>query len=225
MSRKPTPLFSWDNIDTIFLDLDGTLLDKYYDDYFWEHYVPKAYAKKHKVDQEDCRKLLLATYKSIESTLQWTDLDYWSDRLDMDIEALKKEIIHLVDIHPHVLDFLQHTSDMGKPTYLVTNAHPKTLAVKLGKIQIHESFTQIICSQDVGLAKEQVEFWDGLQEIQQFDKDSTLFVDDTEKVLDSAHSYGIKHLIHIAKPSSKLPSQFSTNYPSIENFQTLLFHG
>ncbi|MFT5726072.1 MAG: HAD superfamily hydrolase (TIGR01509 family) [Desulforhopalus sp.] len=225
MSKYHTPLFSWDSIDKIFLDLDGTLLDKYYDDYFWEHYVPKAYAKKHKVNPEECRALLLATYKSIENTLQWTDLDYWSDRLDMDIVALKKEIVHLVNIHPHVMEFLKHASDMGKPTYLVTNAHPKTLAVKLGKIKIQDSFTQIICSQDVGMAKEQVEFWEILQTIETFDKDSTLFVDDTERVLDSAHSYGIKNLIHIAKPSSKLPSTFSTNYPSIESFQALLFNG
>lgn len=224
MRTQCTPLFSWDTIDKVFLDLDGTLLDKHYDDYFWEHYVPEAYAVKHKVAPEECRALLLATYKSVESTLQWTDLDYWSDRLDLDIEALKKDIIHLVNIHPHVLDFLQHTLDMGKPTYLVTNAHPKTLAVKLGKIKIDESFTRIICSQDVGMAKEQVEFWDGLQKIEAFAKESTLFVDDTERVLDSAHSYGIKHLIHIAKPSSQLPAHFSKSYPSIENFQALLFN-
>lgn len=223
MTKYHTPLFSWDDIDRIFLDLDGTLLDKYYDDYFWEHYVPKAYATKHKVHPEKCRELLLATYKRVESTLQWTDLDYWSDQLNLDIEALKKEIVHLVNIHPYVLDFLKHASEMEKPIYLVTNAHPKTLGVKLGKIQIQESFSQIICSQDVGMAKEQVEFWTKLQTIQEFDKESTLFVDDTEKVLDSAHSYGIKHLIHIAKPSSKLPSTFSTNYPSIESFQALLF--
>lgn len=223
MTKYHTPLFSWDNIDKIFLDLDGTLLDKYYDDYFWEHYVPKAYATKHKVRPEECRELLIATYKSVENTLQWTDLDYWSDRLDLDIEALKKEIVHLVNIHPHVLEFLQHASDMDKPTYLVTNAHPKALGVKLGKIQIQESFRQIICSQDVGMAKEQVEFWTNLQTIQPFEKESTLFVDDTEKVLDSAHFYGIKHLIHIAKPSTKLPSTYSTKYPSIESFQALLF--
>ena len=223
MGRYHAQFFSWDDIDRIFLDLDGTLLDKYYDDYFWEHYVPNAYATKHKVKPDECRDLLLATYKSVENTLQWTDLDYWSDRLDLDIEALKKEIVHLVNIHPHVLDFLTHVYDMKKPIYLVTNAHPKTLAVKLGKIQIKETFTKIICSQDVGAAKEQVEFWSNLQNIQTFDKETTLFVDDTEKVLDSAHSYGFKHLVHIAKPSSKLPSNFSATYPSIESFKDLLF--
>lgn len=224
MGKEHTELFSWDTIDRIFLDLDGTLLDRYYDDYFWEHYVPKAYAIKHKVKPEECRDLLLATYKSVENTLQWTDLDYWSDRLDLNIVELKREIVHLVNIHPYVTDFFKHVNQMNKPIYLVTNAHPKTLAVKLGKIQIQDAFTRVICSQDVGVAKEQIEFWSNLETIQEFDKKTTLFVDDNEKVLDSAHSYGFKYLVHIAKPSSKLPSSFSTNYPSIESFQDLLFN-
>lgn len=223
MSTYQTQLFSWKHIDRIFLDLDGTLLDKYFDDYFWEQYVPMAYATKHRVQPEECREVLLATYKSIESTLQWTDLDYWSDRLGLDLEALKKEIVHLVNIHPHVMEFLRHAYGMQKPIYLVTNAHPKTLGVKLGKVQIKGSFKKIICSQDVGMAKEQVEFWTKLQQLQAFDKKRTLFVDDTERVLDSAHSYGIKHLVHIAKPSSRLPSTFSSNYPSVESFKDLLF--
>ncbi|MFT5697183.1 MAG: HAD superfamily hydrolase (TIGR01509 family) [Desulforhopalus sp.] len=223
MTKNHTQLFSWDTIEQIFLDLDGTLLDKHYDDYFWEYHVPEMYSQKMGVSPDTCRALLLATYKSVESTLQWTDLDYWSDRLNLDIAALKEEVSHLINIHPHVTDFFEHAKIRNKPLYLVTNAHPKTLAVKLGKIQIAEVFTKIICSQDVGMAKEQVEFWTRLQKIQPYDRDRTLFVDDTEKVLDSARSYGMKHLIHIAKPSSKMAPAFSLNYPSIQNFKSLIF--
>jgi putative hydrolase of the HAD superfamily len=223
MTRQHSPDFSWNTIDRVFLDLDGTLLDKYFDDFFWEEYVPQVYSQKNNVDPEECRQLLVSTYKQVESTLQWTDLNYWSERLDLDIAALKDEIAHLIKIRPFVTEFLEHIKDRGKEIHLVTNAHPKTLEVKLGKIQIGDAFKRIICSQDVGHAKEQVEFWDTLQTIQPFHKERTLFVDDTERVLDSARAYGLKHLIHIAKPSSKLPPVFSGNYPSIESFRDLLF--
>jgi len=223
MTKNLSKPFSWEDIDRIFLDLDGTLLDKYYDDYFWEHYVPEIYSRKNNVEPDTCRELLLATYKSVQNTLQWTDLNYWSDRLGLDIGALKSEIVHLVDIHPHVRDFFSHAGRLNKELYLVTNAHPKALEVKLGKIDIAGVFDKIICSQDVGFAKEQVEFWTELQEIQRFDKETTLFVDDTERVLDSAKEYGFRHLIHIAKPSSKLAPRYSTQYPSIDNFKTLIF--
>lgn len=223
MTKTFTKPFFWENIDKIFLDLDGTLLDKHFDDYFWEQYVPEVYSKKNGVEPQQCKDLLLATYKSVENTLAWTDLDYWSERLELDLPALKKKVDHLVAIHPHVIDFFQHVKGKNKELYLVTNAHPKALKVKFNRVDIAHYFKQIICSQDVGAAKEQSEFWHKLQGIRSFDKSRTLFVDDTEKVLDSANSYGFKHLIHIAKPSSKLEARYSLTYPSVDGFKALLY--
>ena len=37
---------NWDNIDTVLLDLDGTLLDLNFDLEFWLEYIPKVYSKK-----------------------------------------------------------------------------------------------------------------------------------------------------------------------------------
>lgn len=217
------PDFSWDHIDIVFLDMDGTLLDKYYDDYFWEQYVPEAYAAKNQLDRADAGKLLLDVYRSVENTLQWTDLDYWSDRLGLDIEALKREISHLINIHPHIIEYLQYMQSVRKKMYLVTNAHPKTLAIKMEQVGLAGWFEQLICSVEVGAAKEQPEFWPKLQQLLPYDKKRTLFADDTEKVLDSAGKFGIQHLVHIAKPSSRLPVQFSRRYQSISNFQELIF--
>jgi putative hydrolase of the HAD superfamily len=221
--KQIPPDFSWDLIDFVFLDMDGTLLDKYYDDYFWEHFVPEVYAAKNGLDIADARDLLLKTYRSVENTLQWTDLDYWSDRLRLDIVALKREISHLVNIHPHIIDYFEYMRRIGKKLYLVTNAHPKTLEVKMEQVNIENWFEQLICSKEVGAAKEQPEFWHKLQQILPYDAQRTLFADDTEKVLHSARAFGIRHLIHIAKPSSRLPAQFSEHYQSIENFQELMF--
>ncbi|NOR22869.1 MAG: HAD hydrolase-like protein [Desulforhopalus sp.] len=221
--KQILPEFSWDQIDCVFLDMDGTLLDKYYDDYFWEHFVPEVYAAKNQVDIADARKLLLKTYQSVENTLQWTDLHYWSDRLGLDIVALKREISHLVNIHPHIIDYFKHMQKMEKKLYLVTNAHPKALKVKMEQVPIENWFQRLICSEEVGIAKEQPEFWHKLQHLLPYDKERTLFADDTEKVLHSAREYGIQHLIHIAKPSSRLPVKFSVHYQSIVNFQELIF--
>jgi putative hydrolase of the HAD superfamily len=217
------PNFSWEAIDTVFLDMDGTLLDKYYDDYFWEHYVPMAYAAKNHLDIVDAGKLLQNTYRSVENTLQWTNLDYWSDRLGLDIVALKREISHLIDSHPYIIDYFEYMQKIGKTLYLVTNAHPKSLEVKMEQVKLDGWFARVVCSVEVGAAKEQPEFWPRLQQLLAYDKERTLFADDTEKVLHSAAEFGIRHLIHIAKPSSRLPVQFSAHYQSIVNFQELIF--
>jgi 5'-nucleotidase len=217
------PDFHWPEIETIFLDMDGTLLDKYYDDFFWEHYVPKNYGEKNNLNHFEARQKLLKTYRSVENTLQWTDLDYWSERLCLDITALKKEISHLINIHPHVIDFLAYLRSLGKKVYLVTNAHPKALQVKMDQVKMEKWFHRQICSQEIGAAKEQPEFWHKLHDILPYSKESTLFADDTEKVLHSAARYGIKHLIHMAKASSRLDPKYSPHFPSILSFQELIF--
>ncbi len=104
----------WDEIDTVLLDMDGTLLDKYFDDYFWETYVPEMFAKKNNLSPKEAEKALLERYRKVENTLQWTDLDYWTEQLGLDIPLLKCEIDHLIQVHPHVIDFLEFVRSTSK---------------------------------------------------------------------------------------------------------------
>ena len=212
----------WDKIDTILLDMDGTLLDKHFDDYFWEHYVPEIFAGKNDLTPLEARKELLARYKSIEGTLAWTDLDYWSEKLDLDIPALKLKINHLIQVHPFVVDFLQYCVNLEKKVHLVTNAHSKTLDIKMRKTDIGSYFDRIICSQDIGLPKEDPEFWERLESLLGFDKQRTLLADDNENVLQAAQTYGMGVLIFVARPSSRAEILYSEKFPSIVYFKELI---
>ncbi len=222
---KIPPQVHWHNIDTILLDMDGTLLDKHFDDYFWEQYVPEHYSLKHNLTIEEAREQLLERYRQVENTLDWTDLNYWSDQLGLDIPELKIRINHLIDVHPYVPDFLHFCRNNGKKVYLVTNAHSKTLAIKLEKTAIGHLFDRIICADEVGYAKEERIFWDQLEILLGFNKSTTLLADDTEKVLRSADEYGMGFLIFVARPSSRKPVAYSRYYPSIEYFNELIPKG
>ncbi len=219
---SPRPKLPWAEIDTVFLDLDGTLLDKHFDDYFWEQHLPMVYAGRHRLPPGQAREELLAIYRSVENTLAWTDLHYWSNRLGLDVCAEKRQVSHLVGIHPHVDSFLTFLNAIGKRPRLVTNAHPEALRIKLDKVPIGHHFAGIICSQEIGLAKEQPEFWPALGQATSYDPARTLFVDDTERVLDSAAAGGLRYLVHIARPSSRQPARFSSRFPSISSFAELL---
>ena len=154
-NKKVSPEFVWDSIETVLLDMDGTLLDKHFDDYFWEQYVPEHYSLKHNLTIEAARTELLHRYHKVENTLCWTDLDYWSEQLGLNIPDLKTGLNYLIAVHPFVMEFLQFCKRLGKKVYLVTNAHPKTLSIKLAKTSIGHMFDRIVCADEVGYAKEE----------------------------------------------------------------------
>ncbi len=219
---KIAPAINWQEIDTVLLDMDGTLLDKHFDDYFWEEHIPEVYARGKGISILSAEEELLAKYKEEEGNLAWTDLDFWSDKLDLDIEKLKEKKDHMINVHPYVLEFLDYCRAIGKKIMLVTNAHPKTLKIKMNKTKLADYFDKIICADELGFAKEQDSFWQKLKEKYPFDQERTLLIDDNDLVLESGERYGIKKLIHVSKSSSMLPVAHSEKYPSIIFFKELI---
>jgi putative hydrolase of the HAD superfamily len=211
------------DIRYVLLDMDGTLLDKYFDDYFWEHLVPEKYAEKKNITFGRAKEELLAKYKTHEGTLNWTDIDFWSKEVDIDIPALKEQIRHLIEIHPHVEDFLRMLRRHRKKVYLVTNAHYKVLDIKLKKTELGRYFHAAVTSFEIGYPKEMLEFWEKAGRQLGFEKEKTLFIDDTLAVLKTAAQYGIKYILHKTFASSKADKGIPENFTAIEDFRELMF--
>lgn len=209
-------------ITHVLLDMDGTLLDKYFDDYFWGHLVPQAYADRHHMTFGRAQEVLFEKYKAQEGTLNWTDVDYWSDELDLDIMALKEQIRHLIEVHPHVERFLAEMNERGKRVYIVTNAHYKVLDVKLRKTELGAYLAGALTSFEIGYPKEDVRFWAEAARRLGFHKDNVLFVDDTLEVLRTARRYGIPFVLYKARSSSREEAGTSAEFVSINDFDELL---
>jgi 5'-nucleotidase len=209
-------------ITHILLDMDGTLLDKYFDDYFWEHLVPERYADKHGITFGKAKEELLKKYKSHEETLNWTDIDFWSGELGLDILALKEQIRHVIEVHPHVAVFLQVMRSRRKQVYIATNAHDKVLAMKLKKTEIGKYLTGAITSAEMGFPKEKLEFWKRAENKLGFLKEHTLFVDDTLAVLRTAKEYGIGYVVYKARGNSRLAPVHSPDFTTVLDFNELL---
>lgn len=210
------------DIDCVLLDMDGTLLDKYFDDYFWEHLVPEKYADKHNITFGRAKEELLAKYKSHEQTLNWTDIDFWSRELHLDILALKEQIRHIIEVHPHVESFLKLMQQREKRIFIATNAHYKVLDLKLKKTDLGKYLTGSLTSDAVGFPKEKIEFWQRAEQQLGFHRERTLFVDDTLAVLQTAKAFGIRYVVYKALGNSKMTPGSSTEFPSIMDFNELL---
>lgn len=213
-------MINWQAIDTVLLDMDGTLLDLHFDTYFWLTHLPKRYAEIHSLDQAAARQALLGQIEARQGTLEWYCLEHWSRSLSVDIRALKEEIRHKIQIRPHVETFLTRLQAHGKRRLLVTNAHPLSISLKLEETAIDRWLDGIISSHELSEPKESQRFWERLNEREPFDPERTLFVDDTPRVLEAARDYGIRHLLCIHQPDSQ-EERMIEEYPAIHHFDEI----
>ncbi len=220
--KRIRPDISWDTIDTVLLDMDGTLLDKHFDDHFWEHYVPQKYAEKNNLSFSEAKAKLYSFYKQEAGGYNWTDIDFWASTFDLDIFGLKYDLAHLIGELPGTFDFLSFLHTMKKEVVLVTNSHPKGLALKFTRTNIEQFFTRTTCALEMQAAKEQPIFWKRLQNTLGFEKQRTLLIDDNHEVLGVAKQFGLTNLVTVACPSSKQLPNYSKEYPSVTNLDELI---
>ncbi|MFT5425108.1 MAG: HAD superfamily hydrolase (TIGR01509 family) [Gammaproteobacteria bacterium] len=214
-------MINWNEIETVMLDMDGTLLDLHFDNYFWQEYLPECWGLLHGMDINSAKVALIPRFKAIEGTLAWYCLDYWSEELGIDILTLKQDVEHLIKTRPYAEELLRKLNNMGKDVVLVTNAHEKILDVKLKKTDIKKYFDHIISAHALGSPKENNAFWESLSNTIAFSQERTLFIDDNLTVLKAAEDYGIRHLLSIAKPDSHLPERSSTEIFHVGDFREL----
>ncbi len=212
----------WSGINTVFLDLDGTLLDLHFDNFFWLKYVPQCYAAHHALTLEASHDYLDKKYAEVYGRLDWYCVEFWSKELDLDIAALKYKIRNKIAIRPHVEEFLEALHMHGKRVVLVTNAHPLSFQVKFQQTGLGRYFHRIITSHDLHYAKEEAAFWLALEKIEKVNKVTTLFIDDNFSVLDAAKQYGILHLLAIKQPDSTENDKEHNHYILLDSFKDIL---
>lgn len=213
----------WQQIDTVLLDMDGTLLDLHFDTYFWLTHMPKAYADHHDMSEEDALAELNKSFVGLKGTLNWYCLDHWSELTGLPIAELKRDVEHKIGFRPHVKDFLKTLKEMGKRTVIVTNAHRDSVDLKMEHTQLDQLVDRVISSHDYQEPKESQAFWDHLLREEPFDKNRTLLVDDSQAVLKSAETWGIRWLLTIYHPDSQQPPNTDSEFPGVHHFDELDF--
>ncbi|WP_299730254.1 GMP/IMP nucleotidase [uncultured Endozoicomonas sp.] len=215
-------MIDWNTIDTVLLDMDGTLLDLHFDNYFWQEFVPQRYAEKQGITLEKAKIDLEPRFTDIYGKLQWYCLDHWAKELDLDIMAMKREVTHLISFRPHAEAFLQNIKDHGKQVIMITNAHRGSLSLKLEYLPMSHYFDKLISSHDYGYPKENPAFWQALEADINLNKERALFIDDNVSILDSAKTYGIAQLLAISHPDSKQGKWNTGSYNAVTDFRDLL---
>ncbi|HET8882432.1 MAG TPA: GMP/IMP nucleotidase [Solimonas sp.] len=211
-------LVDWSAVDWVLLDMDGTVLDLAFDNYFWRELVPERYAQKHGLTLDAARAELAPKFTAIEHTLPWYCTDHWSAQTGLDMAGLKREIRARIKPIDGVETFLQQVRRSGRQLWIVTNAHRDSWQLKLEHTGFRRYFERVISSHDFGYPKEDGRFWTAMRAEHDFDPQRALFVDDSMPVLSAAEAFGIAQVIGIRKPDSGLPGR---PLPAMRSVETL----
>lgn len=212
-------LLPWHKIETVLLDMDGTLLDLHFDNRFWIEHIPKKLAEMTSLPLEQCRAKMEHEYAKVYGQIQWYCLDYWAETLQLDIVAAKRELMHLIELRDDCIAFLDALKSSNRKIAIVTNAHPGSLGLKLECTGLHKHVDTIISSHRFGVSKESQSLWRQLHEYYPFDPAHTLFVDDSERILDAASEFGIVYTLGVANPDKHKPAEHMKNHKCIEDYR------
>lgn len=212
----------WSEIDTVLLDMDGTLLDLRFDNFFWLELVPERYAVRHGMTLAQAREVLTPRFAARRGTLDWYCTDFWSRELSLDIAALKHEVREQVCFLEGAEEFLQALRASRVRTVLVTNAHRDALTIKATQTGLTSYFDAVVSSHEYGVPKEHPEFWLKLEAELDFDPARSLFVDDSPPVLLAARRHGIGQIFAIARPDSTQQRREITEFDSVDAVRELL---
>jgi HAD superfamily hydrolase (TIGR01509 family) len=216
------PSLPWRDIDTVLLDMDGTLLDLHFDNHFWLEHLPKRYAQVHGISLAMAQLELMPLFEKNAGTLNWYCTDFWSAELNLPVKELKVEIAHLIALRPDAETFLAAIKQAGKRVIMITNAHRDSLSLKMERLELAPYFERLISSHDYGYPKEHPQFWDALQADIGFDPARSLFIDDTLPILRSAGRYGIGYLLAVSEPDSRKGPKDTEEFEAVEDFRSLI---
>jgi len=209
---------NWSEIDCVFLDMDGTLLDLNYDNHVWNDLVPQAYADKIGINIALAQQKLLAHMREIHGSIEFYSFDYWTEYTGIDLIATHRQATDLVAYRPGALAFLRWLQGTDRHTVIATNAHPHSINVKDAHTNICAEVDAVVSSHTYGAPKEARAFWQALLQEHPYPAERCLFIDDNEPVLDAAADYGIAHLLVVARPDSERPRKTQLHYPSFDDF-------
>lgn len=211
----------WRRIETVLLDMDGTLLDLRYDNDFWFSYLPAAYGRASGMGTERARDYIQACTAQQRGTLDFYCLDHWSRLLGLDVAALNSELAHLIRYRPGVEAFLRVARQHRRRLLLVTNSHPAGLRFKLQRTGLADYLDDIFCATDFGHPKEQAGFWDGLTVATGLNLECCLLIDDNLDVLRAGDSAGIGQCLGVTQPDLSRPERRVDPFLPLADFGAL----
>ena len=215
----------WTAIDTVLLDLDGTLLDQAYDNHIWGALIPQRFAQVRRLDLRTAYGEIERLFDDCSGTLAWYDIEHWTRTLGVDVSALHRELRAEVAWLPGAREFLLRMKSMGKRLVLLTNSHPAALAVKHEQTGVLDLLDGAASSQELGAPKEDPAFWVAAKARFGYDPARSLFADDNAKMLEAGRQSGVRWVYGVRHWDTKGSHREHVDHPAVDGVIDLILEG
>ena len=217
--NAPPP--DWSTVDTVLLDLDGTLLDLAFDNFVWMARIPEIYAERNGLSLAEAQAELMPHFVRLQGTMEWYCIDHWSRHLRIDVAQVHREEAARVAWLPGARGFLERLRAAGKRLVLMTNSHPRVVEIKHERTQVLDRLDKAYSSHQFGTPKETQAFWAAARTAEGFDPARTVFVDDSPAVLRSAITAGIRHVYAVRRPDTSRDPHDHEEFAAIDSVADL----
>ena len=199
----------------ILLDLDGVILNLEYDIKFWESWLPDHVANQSNRILEEIKAEIQAEIDIQRGTLNFYDLNYWDNLLNVDCMKIIKEQEEKCSYLEGSYEALQRLSTLNNRMHIVTNGDPRVQEYKAETQNFLEFFDSIFYSMRAGYPKEEKEFWALARHNLNLDFEDAIFIDDDFKVITAAAKAGIKQVIWITPGKNRILQNGVETFPSL----------
>jgi len=206
----------------ILLDLDGVILNLEYDIKFWESWLPDHVANQSNRTLEEIKAEMQAEIDIQRGTLNFYDLNYWDDLLNVDCMKIIKEQEEKCSYLEGSYEALQRLSTLKNPMYILTNGDPRAQEYKAETQNFLEFFDSIFYSMHAGYSKEEKEFWALARHNLNLNFEDAIFIDDDFKVITAAAKAGIKQVIWITPGKNRILQNGVETFPSLAELTTAI---
>ena len=199
----------------ILSDLDGVILDLNYDIKFWKSWLPEHVANQTNQSIEETQAEIQAEINKQRGTLNFYNLNYWDDLLNVDCMQIIKEKEEKCSYIEGSYESLQRLSTLENPKYILTNGDPRIQEYKAETNNFLEFFDSIFYSMHLGYPKESREFWALARHNLNLDFKDAIFIDDDFKVVTAAVKAGIKQVVWITEGKNRILQNGVETFPSL----------
>ena len=212
----------WSQIDLVLFDLDGTLLDLYFENHFWQQALPVYLAQHWGMAVAEVKATLAAKQAAVENRLPWYNVAYWSKTLGLDLSPLRERLSHLVQPRPGAVELLGRLQDRDCPAWLATNTCPESLHLKFAQVPLAPYLARCVTAHELDAPKQTRLFWQRLFAGHAICPQRCLFIDDTGAMLEAAQAFGIGHLRGIRRPDSNAAPNPDNGFIALDDLADLL---